>query len=146
MPLYPLGISLVDSYNRPTTRSFLVNAADFASAQAFVPGFVTAYQAVTELQLYETRLTDIAQYAGAPAGGSNIDEGMTLSVQLDTPGKKGSVKVPSPVAAVINPDATIDLTDALMVALEGLYTSGVTDLTASDGETVTGFIKGTLDK
>lgn len=146
MSQYKAGFSLSDAYGRVTTRSFIFEAADFANASTLMGTFTTAYQGVTELHLFESRLVEEENIAGAPVGGSNVDEGMTISAQLATPGKKASIQVPSPVAAIINVDATIDLTDALMIALEGQYTKSTPFVTASDGETVDSFIKGTLDR
>jgi hypothetical protein len=142
--LFPLSLSLEDAYGRQTKRSFQVSAADFAAAQVAAAAFITDYDAVTELALVESRLSESTAYVDTPTAGANRDEGMTISVSLAVGNKKGSVQVPGPIEAIRNPDGTIDLTAAAMVALEANYTSGA--ITASDGETVDGFIKATLDK
>jgi len=144
MPLYPLGFTLKDAYGRNTTRSFLLDDVTFAAAQVNANLFAIAYQDVTELQLTEARLTDVVTYAGAPQAGSNVDVGATFSVQLETPNKTAAVKVPGIIAGAINTDGSIDLAETAVAAYIAFYESGL--VTASDGETVESFIKGTLDK
>jgi len=144
MALFPLSLTMVDAFSRVTTRSFLVSAASFGDAQTAVTAFVPDYQAVTQLGVFKSRLTDEQLYANAAGATANVDEGMTISVQLDTPGKKGIVQVPGPVASIRNSDGTIDITAAVMTDFEANYTGGA--ITASDGEEVDSFIKATLDK
>jgi len=146
MPDYKAGFSLSDDYARVTVRSFIFTAADITAAIALAAQFATAYQAVTELHLFETRLTDENAIGGSPVSGANVDEGMSISAQLATANKKANIQIPAPVAAIINADGTIDLADALMVTLLGVYTQSTNFVTASDGETVTAFLKGTLDR
>lgn len=144
MPFYPLTLGMSDAYGRTTTRSFKVEAADFATAQGVVTAFIPDYQAATQLQVYKSELTDKQLYAGAPQGGANKDEGMTISCELASePGKKASLQVPGPVDAIRNVDGTIDIANAIMTALEANFTGG--GVTISDGEEVNTFIKGTLD-
>lgn len=144
MPLFPATFTLLDAYARKTTRSFLLDALDFATAQTGLAAFAVSYQNVTMCQLIESRLYDQEYYAGAPSGGANVDEGATFSVLLDTPGKKAAVQVPAIIEAARNPDGSIDLADVSVAAYIAHYTSGF--VTASDGETVTSFVSGQLDK
>lgn len=144
--LFKLGISVVDDFTRVSTRSFLLEAVAFANAQTLVGTFVPAYQAVTECHVFESRLTEVDTIAGSPVAGANVDAGMSISAQLDTPGKKANIQIPNPVAAVVNADGSIDLTDVLITTLETEYTKATPYVTASDGEKVTSFLKGTLDR
>lgn len=146
MATWKLGFSLVDAFARITTRSFILEAADYTAAATLTTQFTSLYQDVTELHLFETRLVEEDAIAGAPIGGSNVDAGMSITAQLATPNKKASIQIPSPVAAVINPDGTIDVTGTEMAALLVAYTQATNYITASDGEVVTAFIKGVLDK
>lgn len=144
MPLYPVTLGLSDAYGRTTTRSFKIDAVDFTTAQATVAALVPDYQAATELLVYKSELTDKQLYAGVVTAGANKDEGMTISVELATEqGKKASIQVPGPVESIRNPDGTIDITDAIMTALEANFVGG--GVTVSDGEDVSTFIKATLD-
>lgn len=144
MPLFPATFTLLDAYARKTTRSFLLDAADFATAQTDLAAFAVSFQNITMCQLIESRLADQQFYAGVPSGGANVDEGATFSVLLDTPGKKAAIQVPAPIEAARNPDGSIDLANVAIAAYIAHYTSG--SVTASDGETVTSFVSGRLDK
>jgi len=140
---YKLTLSMVDYYGRTTTRSFQVDAVDFAAAQAVVAAFVPDYEAVTELWVQKSRLVDEVTYTGTVLENANKDEGMTLSVELATPGKKASIQVPGPDRSIRNLDGTIDLTETIMVDFMAHFTGG--SILVSDGEVVDAFLKGTLD-
>lgn len=144
MPAYDLSLTLYDAYHtKPTTRSFKIFAADFAAAQTAVEAFVPDYQAVTELWITESRLTDTETYTGVVGARANKDEGMTLSVRLVNENKKAIVQVPGPIAGIRNSDGTIDLTEAVMTAFMAHYTDGT--ILVSDGEEVEAFLGGKLD-
>ena len=144
MPIYQVGLTLKDAYNRTTRRSFKFDDLTLAGAVINVGLFVTAYQAISELQVVESRLTDVITYAGAPGAGSNIDEGATFRAALDTPNKYASISVPGIIAAARGPNGVIDMTNADIVTWVGFYESGL--VTASDAETVTTIESGMLDK
>ena len=144
MPIYNVSLTLKDAYNRTTRRSFKFDDLTLAGAVINVGLFVTAYQDITELQVVESRLTDVNTYAGAPGAGSNIDEGATFRAALDTPNKYASISVPGIIAAARGPNGVIDMTDADIVTWVGFYESGL--VTASDAETVVAVESGMLDK
>lgn len=144
MPLYPLSFTLEDDYGRKTTRSFLLNAVDFPAAQAAAAAFAVDYNGATMLALTETRLTDVNAVAGSPDVGANVDEGATFSCSLATPNKFAATKLPGVIEAARLTGGVIDLSNALIALYVGHFTSGV--VTLSDGETVTAFIKGVLDR
>jgi len=144
MPIYNVGLTLKDAYNRTTRRSFKFDDLTLAGAVINVGLFVTAYQDITELQVVESRLTDVQTYAGAPGAGSNIDEGATFRAALDTPNKYASISVPGIIAAARGPNGVIDMTNADIVTWVGFYESGL--VTASDAETVVTVESGMLDK
>ena len=144
MPIYNVSLTLKDAYNRTTRRSFKFDDLTLAGAVINVGLFVTAYQDITELQVVESRLTDVVTYAGAPSAGSNIDEGATFRAALDTPNKYASISVPGIIAAARGPNGVIDMANADIVTWVGFYESGL--VTASDAETVTTVESGILDK
>jgi hypothetical protein len=144
MPLYQVSLTLKDAYNRTTHRSFKFDDLTLAGAVVNVGLFVTAYQDITQLQVVESRLTDVQTYAGAPGAGSNIDEGATFRAALSTPNKYGSVQVPGIIDAARGPLGVIDMANADIVAWVAYYESGL--VTASDGETVSTIESGILDK
>ena len=144
MPLYKVGLTLKDAYNRTTKRSFQMDDLNLAAAQVNLALWVVAYQNATKLQLLESRLTEVITFAGAPGAGSNIDEGATFRAALDTPNKYASVQVPAVIDAARGPNGVIDMANAAIVAWAAFYASGL--ITASDGETVTVIESGILDK
>ena len=80
----------------------------------------------------------------APAAGSNVDSGVTVSCSLAA-GGKAALKWPMPDPTLINPDGSLDLTAEAVTNLEDGYKAGGEAL-ISDGEIVTAFISGKLDK
>lgn len=144
MPIYPGKLWFVDAYGRETTRTYGINAADFATAEGQLTAFVPLVQAVTMLQLYKARLSSDQLFAGVVTPNANKDEGQTISAEIGgVAGKKGSIQLPGPTYAIRQPDGTIDLTDVDMVALEAGFAAN--DVRVSDGEEVDGFTKSVLD-
>ncbi len=146
MPNFKSGFSLMDVHGTVTTRSFIFSVADWAAAVALQTQFSGLYQDVTKLHLFETRLIDEQAVGGSAAAGSNVDAGMSITAQLVTANKRASIQIPDPIAAVIGPDRAILVAGTEMAALLAAYTQATNKVTASDGEEVTGFIKGTLDR
>lgn len=144
MPLYPAKIWFADAYGRETTRTYQVNAADFATAETALTTFVPLVQDVTMLHAYKSRLSSDTLYAGVVTANANKDEGQTISAQIGgVTGKKGSIQLPGPTLAIRSSDGTIDIDSAAMLALEAGFAAQ--DIRVSDGETVDSFIKSTLD-
>jgi hypothetical protein len=144
MALFPVVLICKDAYGRSTRRSFKFDDIDLSTAAVNVGLWVAAYQAVTKLQVVESRLTDVQTYAGAPEATANVDEGATFRAALDTPNKYASVTIVGVKDAARGPNGVIDMTDVDIAAWAAFYTSGL--VTASDGETVTAIESGVLDK
>lgn len=144
MPIYNVTLICKDAYQRSTRRSFKFDDANLAAAQVNVGLWVTAYQAVTKLQVVESRLTEVVTYAGSPEATANVDEGATFRAALDTPNKYASVNIVGVIDAARGPNGVIDMTNADIVAWAAFYESGL--VTASDGETVVAIESGILDK
>jgi hypothetical protein len=143
MALFDSVMTLQDSYGRATTRSFTFNAADFAAAQTAFGTFVTNYAAITGLEVIKYRIGAEVTVADSADAGSNVDTGVTFSMQL-ADGGKGTVKVPGPLADYLVAGGAVDLADVAVAAFLAHFTSG--EFLVSDGEVVTSVIKGTLDK
>jgi len=144
MPLYKAKVWFADAYGRETTRTYGVNAADFATGEASLASFVPLLQAVTMLHVFKARLSSDQLFAGVVTPNANKDEGQTISVAVGgINGKKGSVQLPGPTYAIRDADGSIDISDADMLALETGFTTY--DIRISDGETMDDFIKSTLD-
>jgi hypothetical protein len=145
MPVYPAKLWFLDYYGRETTRSYQVEATDFAAAETQLAAFVPLVQAVTMLSVYKARLSSDQLFAGVVSANANRDEGQTITAEIGgIVGKKGSIQLPGPILTIRNSDGTINIDDAAMLALEaGFPAQGVL---VSDGEEVDSFVKSTLDK
>lgn len=143
MAVFESTVSLQDDYGRPTTRSYRLNAADFAAAQTAMGTFITNLAAITGAEVVKYRIGAEVTVADAPTAGSNIDAGVTFSMQL-ADGGKGNVKVPAPLPAYLVAGGAVDLANIEVAAFLAHFTSG--EFLISDGEVVTSVIKGTLDK
>jgi len=142
MPAYGCKLFLRDAYSRETTRSAIVSGTDPVAAGLLLGQWATDVQGVTKCHVYKQRLFVDEEIAGAPAAGANIDEGMTISVLLEGGVKKASIQLPAPVDAIRNADGTIDISNALMTALEAEYQDNIF---ISDGEKTDSFLKARLD-
>jgi hypothetical protein len=142
MPAYGCKLFLRDAYARETTRSAIVAATDPVAAGLALSLWAADVQGVTKCHVYKQRFFIDEEIAGAPAAGANIDEGMTISVLLEGGVKKASIQLPAPVDDIRNADGTIDITNALMTALEENYQDKIF---ISDGEKTDHFTKARLD-
>lgn len=143
-----LSLTLKDSYQRTTKKLYeLEEQVDLATYASVVAGFVTDLLAVTELGLVRADIILPAGIAAtSPGANSNIDAGATISGYTSKGnGAKAVVKVPGPEVTYIQPDGTLDLADTDLAAfLDNFEDAGA--FTISDGEYVTSWIKGWLDK
>lgn len=144
MPQYKLNIQLEDAYTRRTTRRFTVDAVDQATAMTNAAAFVDDYAAFSEAEILKWSLAEETTYADAVIAGANIDEGVTLTVEINNSEKRAAIKIPAPGNSVINADGSVDLTATIVTDFIAHFTSGF--VLVSDGETVTALKKGVLDK
>lgn len=143
MPVYDVSIKMRDAYNRVTTKHFQTSETDHPTAVTAVIGFVNDLMAITEAELLEHKVALKTAVSDAPAAGANLDEGITLSVEL-TGNKKAPIKVPAPVKSFVNADGTVDITDSLVTDFIENWTVG--NFLLSDGDTVTQLLSGKLDR
>ena len=86
-------------------------------------------------------------YAGTPDAGSNVDAGVTIKCLLDGRPVHATLKYPMPLASHILPDGTLDLSVAAIQDLADMYKTGIGGIARlSDGEAITDFVSGKLDK
>lgn len=145
MAIYVAKIILEDAYGRQTSKTYQSqDLLDFATAQAALTALVTDLQGVTELGVVRTYLTEETVIDESPTGGSNVDEGATLTTKkADT--KKYSLKWPGPVGTLVNSDGTLDITNAALISfVENFQSAG--DWTISDGELISSIVKGSIDE
>lgn len=146
MPIY-INLEYEDSYASTKSKRFEMVAATLTQAELDAPGVVSALQAASDAIIRKWTLSEENLVAGPVPAETNIDAGMTLRGQLDGRTKKTAIKLPTPVAGVINPDRSIDISDALIVAIFGLFdAAGTPTLKVSDGEQLSAIISGVLDR
>ncbi len=141
--MFNYSLQFNDAFNGVATRTFNINAADITAARVTANAILAAAVNLTTAWVVKESLTQVDAVAGAAGATSNIDEGLTWQFDLGG-GKTASINFPSPVLSVVNTDRSVDLADALVVALISIYENG--SIFVSDGELVLSTIKGQLDR
>ncbi len=143
MTIYQMSVSYQDAFERRGTKRYELDAIDHPTAVTNALALADALAGImlADILSYSVGLDVI--YADSVVAGANKDTGVTISVDLGG-GKRASLKIPTPLLTLINPDGTLDMADALITTLETLFTSG--KVLISDGETALDFINGKLDK
>ncbi len=150
MTVFTLAVTLQDDYGRITRKSYLTEdlsgadlGAEYLLAEGFKDTLLPALAALTEAEILYSNLGSEEAYSDTAATGANKDEGITL-VASKVNNKKTVLKVPAPMNSVINQDGTVDILDALVTAYTAhFHASG--GFTVSDGENITGLVRGRLD-
>jgi hypothetical protein len=142
------GVTLlyVDAYSRRKTKQVQLVSVDPAQAETDALLVASTYANVTVGGIIKATIRGDIDLAGVAGAGSNIDTGVTVTCQLADRPEKASNKWPMPDPAIINPDGTLDLTNAEVIAVENLYVTPGNIALLSDGEAIDGFISGRLDK
>lgn len=142
-----VSIQLKDSMGRTTNRVYgLTEATTVGTAATDAAALAALVDAASELGINKvTLLWNCDVTPTAATAGSNVDEGGTVSGWLNTYIKKGSLKVPAPLAAARNADGTLDLAQAALAALLADFITTTGHASISDGETVASWIKGVVD-
>lgn len=140
-------LTIRDDYGRTKTKQVEMLTADATQSELDAGTIKNAYQAAMDGHILKAQVNGLLEYTGSPAAGSNVDTGVTMKVQLDGRAERASLKWPTPAAAIINPDGTVDLNDLAVQGIEALYqTTGTNVARLSDGEAIEEFLSGTLDK
>jgi len=136
-------ITLQDSFDRRSTKRFEGAFADFAACQTALVLLVADLDALSTAQVIGYSAGQKDSYSGSLVAGANLDAGITLSVLKDD-NEKAVLKVPSPLLTVVNPDGTVDTTNALVTDYVDNWITGTWYV--SDGETVDSLLSGKLDR
>lgn len=144
------SLTLVDAYGRVTTRRYeAVEQTLKADQVTDLENFLTQYAAVTDLGVIRADivLTELATPFAFTAG-ANVDVGATFTGNVyGVEGKKASLKLPGIKASLVNADGTITLTQADIEDWIELWVEATPHtLMLSDGETISSWIRGSLDK
>lgn len=139
-------VVLADSYGRQTRKRIEVETQTLLGDYENVANALAAdLQNVTDLQLLRIDLVVSMAESFAGVAGSNIDVGATFSGYLQGgDGKKASLKLPGIKASLVASDGTVPITGNVSDYLDNWLTAG--DLMLSDGETISAWISGSLDK
>jgi len=111
--------------------------------------FLTQYQAVTDLACIRADI--ILTGAGTPfavTAGANVDVGATFSGTLYAKGSaKASLRLPGIKAAKVSADGSVDIAEAdIEDWLELWVETTPHTMLLSDGDTIAGWISGSLDR
>jgi hypothetical protein len=146
-----LSLSLVDGFGRITRKRFemtdqLLLADYINNANALI----AALDTITDLEILRADIvmTEEATLPAKDPTGSNVDVGATFSGYVgDAEGKKASLKVPGIALSYVDPDGTIDVSNADVAAFLDLFGDPPDNkFKISDGEYIEDWITGTLDK
>ena len=144
-----LSLSMIDAQGYTTAKRIeLVPEELLADYMAVAVQVCTDLAAVSELQVFKAQL--ILPVAGTPYGSVGaagyVDKGCTITGLVDGGGgKKASVKIPSPEAAGVNADGTIDLANGAVAAFLAHFESDG-DCLLSDGEDIASWLRGLVDR
>lgn len=136
--------SLVDGYGRSASKRFEGEALLLANAETDAGALLEDFLAVSDMGTTVLTYRLDAPELNAATAGANLDAGATIHCRLDN-GKGHALKIPAIKAAMLNPDGTVKINDAAIVAyvanfeLAGNYR-------VSDGNYVTAILSGELDR
>ena len=143
MATFKMTVIYEDAYTRRGRKVFKLETLDFAAALTRAGTFASALAGIMGAKILRYDVGQEVSYSDTVTALSNKDEGATIQTDLGA-GKTASLKIPAPEKGIFNADGSVDLTDALVTALESEYLSG--EVTISDGEVVLDFKSGVLDK
>lgn len=137
-------ITMVDDYGRSQSKGVETVDTVIATAITHVTAYLSALNVVSDAGWQKQDYLADGVITEAPTAGANRDTGATIKVTLDN-GKNYPFRIPMPKAAIINPDGSVDVGDADVLALIALFeTAGF--LRVSDGNYITAVLSGSLDK
>lgn len=140
-----LVVSLIDAGGRVTTMRIEMTGLDAASILAAAATLTGHLDTMSNLGVTKAVVQfPLSGVASAAAEGSNTDVGGKIRGISDDDGDTVVLRLPDPIADAVNPDYTIDYTQADVAAfIEHFETGG--DATLSDGEQVTSWRYAVLD-
>lgn len=138
-------ITLVDAGGRLTRMRVEMTGLDAASILAAAATLVADLDASSNLGVVKADVAfPLSGVASSAAAGSNTDVGGKARGISDADGDTVVLRLPDPIAAAINPDYTIDLTNVTLAAFIAHFETGG-DATLSDGEQVASWRFAVLD-
>lgn len=123
---FDVRFDFLDAYNRVTTRTWHNTNALVADVLTDVGVLAGLINAISDGGLSGVTITQKSSAAAfAAVAGSSIDSNASVKV-LAGDGYHYDVNIPMPIAGIINPDSTVDLTAAGVTAFFAEFASGDT--------------------
>lgn len=143
-----LSCTFVDSFGRITRKRIEIEEQVLLADYQTVAGAVAnELDPITDLGLLRMDLILSMGESFAVTAGANVDVGATFSGYIDGgAGKKASHKVPGFKTSLVDTDGSIDLTQADVDAYLDLFLAAGGYCELSDGEQISSWISGSLDK
>lgn len=128
------------------TRQFVHTSDVLSEVETGVAAMTAALDAIVEGGVRRvTIFKESSVAATTPDAGSNVDEGMTLTV-LQANGKKKAVKIPTPIQALRLAGHGIDTNNADLIAFIGLFSApGVWRVNEDNPQSISQLVSGSLD-
>lgn len=137
-------VSLVDGYNRSSSKRFEGVATVLATAIANASGMVADFLAVSDMGTVIDTFSSQQVNSNAPTAGANVDAGGTLHLRLDN-GKMYAMKIPAIKPSLVNPDGSIKIDDTAITDWVANFEIGGA-YRVSEGNYVTAILYGELDR
>lgn len=143
-----LSFVFIDSYGRHTNRRYEVETQTLkADYGTLATAFAAEIEAISDLGLESVTLLRPLGVSHAVTAGANVDVGATFNGLLSGgEGKHASIKMPGFKASLVDPDGSIDITDADVDAFLDRFLTAAGDFLLSDGEQMASWTRGTLDR
>lgn len=133
MPQYRAILKYRGDIEDYTTRTFVGDFADDATATAAIGTLVTAAQAITSAAIYEAELTKVLEYASTPTANAMVFNTASLTTRKEDGGLH-NMSLPAVAPAIMSGNSVQDVA-ALQTFLDEFETGG-TGWMVSDGETL----------
>lgn len=144
MATFTCTLVYVDGQNREGRKTYeSEDLLDFAAATAAAAALVADFEAICDAQVLRYSVTQDFTEADAGGATANKDEGITIRVRK-TDSKRDVLKVPAPVAGLLDGQGNVDITNALVTDYVANFEVGG-GWTFSDGENVAEIVGGYLD-
>lgn len=146
-----LSVTLADDWGRTTRKLIELEIQTLlADYVALAAAFMNHLEAVTDLGVIRCDLVVNDIDTGfAVTADANVDKGGTFVgyIYEGGNGKKATLKLPGIKSSMLNGDGTIDMSDAAIVSFLAYWLQATpNDMLLSDGEKISSWIRGKLDK
>ena len=122
-----ISITWNDTRRRDKHQRVFLRTTDAAQAEIDAAAVAAALRAVSDLGIEKYSVLSEQFTEDTPGANSNVDEGVTLTANLDNNPDKGSFSFPGKEAAYLLPGGVVDVTHADIAALQALFdpTTGI---------------------